>query len=212
MNSLRQKITFGYYAVGTLIVGISVFAFVELRLIEQKILAGGMISEFFDTTLEIRRFEKNYFLFRQDGDLLENRRYLLHAQQLLRENRVSMETFASPSGIALLQDKLSRYAALMGEDEIKGGSAAKGLEGRIRKLGQGNCHRRRGNRQGQAHHTANLTRSAPLGATGLDRGIGSDRDRHWPVSIPARGSTAQTHGGKDGGGGQRQPDAAQHAH
>lgn len=136
MNSLRQKITLGYYAVGTLIVGISLFAFVELRLIEQKILAGGLISEFFDTTLEIRRFEKNYFLYRQDADLLENRRYVSQAQRLLRENHTLMEAFASPARLVMLQDELSRYAALMGEYEVMGGSGAEGLERRIRKLGQ----------------------------------------------------------------------------
>ena len=136
MNSLRQKITLGYYAVGTLIVGISVFAFVELRLIEQKILAGGRISEFFDATLEIRRFEKNYFLYRQAADLAENRRYISQAQGLLRENRALLEAFASSARVALLQDELSRYAALMGEYEALGGSGAEGLEGRIRKLGQ----------------------------------------------------------------------------
>lgn len=139
MNSLRQKITFGYYAIGTLMVGISLFAFVELRLIEEKILAGGLISEFFDTTLEVRRFEKNFFLYRQAGDMAENRRYILRAQALLQENREAFGTFASPSRIAGLNDALSRYAALMNEYELAGEADAArmvGVETRIRKLGQ----------------------------------------------------------------------------
>jgi signal transduction histidine kinase len=139
MNSLRQKITFGYYAIGTLMVGISLFAFVELRLIEEKILAGGLISEFFDATLEVRRFEKNYFLYRQAADLVENRRYVLHAQGLLRENHEVFGAFAGSARIAGLHDGLNRYAALMDEYELVGEADAarvEGLEARIRKLGQ----------------------------------------------------------------------------
>ena len=48
-----------------MIIGLSVFTFLELRFIERKIIFGEAISEFFDTTLEIRRFEKNYFLYEQ---------------------------------------------------------------------------------------------------------------------------------------------------
>lgn len=139
MNSLRKKITFGYYAIGTLMVGISLFAFVELRLIEEKILAGGLISEFFDATLEVRRFEKNFFLYRQAADMAENRRYILRAQALLRENHEAFGAFASTLRIAGLHDQLSRYAALMDEYEFVGETdepRKEGLEARIRKLGQ----------------------------------------------------------------------------
>ncbi len=52
--SIRQKITFGYYAILTLIIGLSIFTFIELRFMEKKIMFGEAISEFFDTTLEIR--------------------------------------------------------------------------------------------------------------------------------------------------------------
>ncbi|MBI5752966.1 MAG: HAMP domain-containing protein [Hydrogenophilales bacterium] len=139
MNSLRQKITFGYYAVGTLIVGLSLFAFVELRLIENKILAGGRISEFFDATLEIRRFEKNYFLYRQAADMSETRRYVLQAQALLRENHGVFDAIASAARIAVLQDELAQYTVLMGEYESLGDAGTartEALEMRIRKAGK----------------------------------------------------------------------------
>jgi two-component system NtrC family sensor kinase len=54
--SIRQKITLGYYAIVAMIVGLTLFTFLELRYIEKKIMFGEAISEFFDTTLEIRRF------------------------------------------------------------------------------------------------------------------------------------------------------------
>lgn len=137
MHSLRQKISFGYYAIVTLLMGISLFSFVELRLIEEKVLAGGLISEFFDTTLEIRRFEKNFFLYRQPADLSENRKYVRRAQTLISENRALFSVFASAPRIEWMQTALTRYAALMAEDT--GQQDAKRtalLEARIRKLGQ----------------------------------------------------------------------------
>lgn len=139
VNSLRQKITYGYYAIVTLIVGLSLFSYVELRLIEGKILAGGLISEFFDTALEVRRFEKNYFLYQQPADLAENREYVLRAQVLMRENRAVFGAFASASRIDWVLDALVQYAALMGEYEAIGkmdAGRSDVLEVRIRKLGQ----------------------------------------------------------------------------
>jgi signal transduction histidine kinase len=139
MNSLRQKVTFGYYAVGTLIVGLSLFAFVELRLIEGKILAGGRISEFFDATLEIRRFEKSFFLYRQAADRDENQRYVLQAQALLRENPGVFEAIASASRVAGLSNELARYAGLMTEYAALGGASGartEALELRIRQAGK----------------------------------------------------------------------------
>ena len=71
--SIRQKITLGYYAIVLMIIGLSVFTFLELRYIEKKIMFGEAISEFFDTTLEIRRFEKELFPVRKNAGLRRER-------------------------------------------------------------------------------------------------------------------------------------------
>ena len=139
MNSLRQKITFGYYAIGALIVGLSLFAFVELRLIEAKVRAGERVSEFFDATLEIRRFEKNYFLYRQSADAAENAAYVVMAQRLLQDNFADFLSLSEAARIALLHDTLARYASLMaGYVKLPVSGAAQGQlqEGIIRKAGR----------------------------------------------------------------------------
>lgn len=136
MHSLRRKITFGYYALATLTVGLSVFAFFELRLISDKIVAGGHVAEFFDATLEIRRFEKNIFLYRQAEDLAENRAFIRQAQALLQNHRAAFVAFAGPRQTDALAGSLRRYAALM-EAYTAGGSApAAALENEIRQLGK----------------------------------------------------------------------------
>jgi len=115
-SSLRQKITFGYYgyyAMAALVVGLSLFTFMELRLIEGKINAGTRVTEFFNTTLEIRRFEKNYFLYRQEADFRENMGYIEKAQALIAQHGQDFNELTAPSGIAHLKSNLLNYRLLM---------------------------------------------------------------------------------------------------
>jgi signal transduction histidine kinase len=113
--SIRQKITFGYYVILVIIVGLSIFTFIELRFMEKKIMLGEAISEFFDTTLEIRRFEKNYFLYNQESDYYENIEYVKKARELLEKNIKGFKTIASPLQISFLENDLNLYKELIEE-------------------------------------------------------------------------------------------------
>ena len=113
IDSLRRKIVFGYGAVAVLVVGLSVFSLVNMRLLEAQIMAGERISQFFGLTLEIRRFEKNYFLYHQSADFDENRAYVAQARQLLEEHGTLFESFEKPERIQALLRTLDDYAALM---------------------------------------------------------------------------------------------------
>jgi len=137
--SIRQKITFGYYTILVIIIGLSVFTFIELRFMEKKIMFGEAISEFFDTTLEIRRFEKNYFLYNQEADYYENTEYVKKAQDLLEKNIKGFETIASPQQISSLKNDLKLYKELV--EEYAGLNRRHSiqktiLEGKIRKTGK----------------------------------------------------------------------------
>jgi len=139
MHSLRQKITFGYYALATLIVGLSVFAFFELRLIGDKIVAGTHIAEFSDATLEVRRFEKNIFLYQQAEDQAENRAYLQQARGLLRDYRPAFVSFAGLRQTDALTRGLGRYESLMAAYTASGAAQPdhqESLESEIRQLGK----------------------------------------------------------------------------
>lgn len=113
VSSLRRKITVGYSAIAILVVGLSLFSFFALRSMEERIIAGASIGEFFDTALEIRRFEKNYFLYRQASDLAENGAYVERGRLLLRDHAALFETLAGQARIAQLSSDLERYGALM---------------------------------------------------------------------------------------------------
>lgn len=136
--SIRQKITLGYYAIVAIIVGLSIFTFVELHFVEKKIMFGAAISDFFDTTLEIRRFEKNYFLYAKEIDYQENIRYVARAQEILQGNIPGFNTIADPQNVESLRTNLTAYHNLMGQyaEGKDKGLHFPGLEENIRKTGK----------------------------------------------------------------------------
>jgi two-component system NtrC family sensor kinase len=139
--SIRQKVTFGYYAIVAMIIGLSLVTYLELRFVERKIIFGEAISEFFDTTLEIRRFEKNYFLYEQQSDYSENSGYVAKARELLENNLTGFSALASAEQVEKLADRLSTYQTLMDEyaELNRGGRAGPRktvLEAKIRAAGK----------------------------------------------------------------------------
>lgn len=113
MNSLRRKIIAGYSAIAVLVVGLSLLSMLELGVVEERIVAGERVGEFFDIALEIRRFEKNYFLYRQATDLAENGAYVDRGRALLRNQTSLFEALADPARVARLAADLDRYGMLM---------------------------------------------------------------------------------------------------
>jgi len=132
MPSLRQKILLGYVALAILLLGLSIRVLVELRDMEIQIKTGARISEFFDSALEMRRFEKNYFLYRQAADLNEYHRFLAQGGKLLDENPEVFIGLASPQRVQALRERLNRYAAEMGKYAML---ADPGIAQAIRALG-----------------------------------------------------------------------------
>lgn len=111
--SIRKKITLGYYAIVAIIAALSLFTFMELRFMEEKIRFREIISEFFDAILEIRRFEKNYFLYGQRSDYMENIEYLNRTKELLAGNIKDFKSVATPRQIDALNNNLNKYKELM---------------------------------------------------------------------------------------------------
>jgi signal transduction histidine kinase len=107
--SLGRKITLGYYAIAMLIIGAAALTFFEFSSLEAKVSLGERTAELLDTTLEIRRFERNYFLHRQTADYDENRRQVARARALLDDNRAGFAAVASPETLARFGGLLPVY-------------------------------------------------------------------------------------------------------
>lgn len=112
-TSIRQKTILGYYVGVAVIASLFIFTFFTYKLIEKKILFGEVVSELFDTTLEIRRFEKNYFLYEQESDLEKNIEYTKKAQDILDSNTEKYKTLEIYTQLKTMKDELQRYRELV---------------------------------------------------------------------------------------------------
>ncbi len=134
MRSLQGKIILVYLALAALAVGLSLLALLELNRMATKVHATGQVAEFFDTTLEVRRFEKNHFLYAQPEDLAENRRYTARALELLERDPATFADLVGEPAVAVLAGDLQRYtermAALAARPEDEG------LAAEVRALGK----------------------------------------------------------------------------
>lgn len=134
-HSLRGKITLGYYAVAASILVASLFFVGELRTLEARVVLGQRATDLFNTVLEIRRFERNYFLHHQAADLEENSAYLKLAQALLTENRADFSAIATEARMDELRARLNDYQRQMSAFAAADRPPLE-LEPRVRALGQ----------------------------------------------------------------------------
>ncbi|WP_156033425.1 sensor histidine kinase [Candidatus Magnetobacterium casense] len=107
---IRQKIILGYFIVLFMITVFSFLISMIMGFMEKKILLGEVISEFFDATLEMRRFEKNYFLYSKEPDFQENLYYANKALEILDRDTKGTSKIAHA---ALLKNDLSVYIQLL---------------------------------------------------------------------------------------------------
>src|SRR5512138_1668686 len=74
-TSIRGKITAGYLLGFVFLLAVASVLFVGLRAAEDEVRLYSDTSRLLDTTLEMRRFEKNFLLYGNADDLREARRY-----------------------------------------------------------------------------------------------------------------------------------------
>lgn len=142
-SSLRKKIILGYITGLLIILIVATVILLNLIFIEERIKFFTVITRFVDTVLEIRRYEKNYFLYHKNHDLEKLEEYIDNAIIILNSNyerfdsvKLSeikgMNSEKTPSQIAT--EMLTRYRML-----IQSTRAAKNswpeLQERIRKTG-----------------------------------------------------------------------------
>lgn len=111
IHSLRHKILLGYVAIGTLILGLSLAAFMDLLQLERRIDTGSRITDFLNMTLELRRYEKNFFLYRKREDLEAFRHWLEEARNHYLAYSDAFSALLDDPG--LVEGSLSAYGAAM---------------------------------------------------------------------------------------------------
>lgn len=135
LYSIRRKIILGYILSITVIIAGAIFSYSNIRMIENKIMVSNIVSELFETVLEIRRFEKNLFLYNEENDYLEILRFVDKAKVLITSNRERFHGFVSLSSISDLEKSLKEYRGLVVDNKAVL-QTDKNLEQSVRKKGK----------------------------------------------------------------------------
>lgn len=139
-SSIKSKVRFGFYLCLGLVIAVTFLNYLNLRALDRKITLSFIISELFDTALEMRRFEKNYFLYKDVKEYQENMAYTDRAEQILNKSRDSVRSLSANITVDELLGVIAEYRSSMKEyfalDKSRDPVAAYILEGRIRETGR----------------------------------------------------------------------------
>ena len=134
-GSLRQKIIIAYLAGAALVFAFAALSWNNFNTQQEIVSSGETVSSLFDSTLEIRRFEKNYFLYRTSGDYTELQSYIDNTGTLL--DRPELLLFTTPDVVGGLKDNLRIYSGLLAQDTANSaGTGDPNLEAMIREKGK----------------------------------------------------------------------------
>lgn len=139
-TSIQNKVRYGYYICIATIICIAFLNYLNLRTMDKKLTISFIISDFFEATLEMRRFEKNYFLYKELHDYEENRHYTDKAEALIHDNRTAIMKLSPDTDVAAIESLIHDYKKLLTEyheqKKTLSSLSADALEARIRQTGK----------------------------------------------------------------------------
>lgn len=115
-GSIAQRIKWAFYALMALVVLGLVLSWVNMGQISTQIDALKTTSGLLDTVLEIRRYEKNWIIYRDAPDFNINQEWIAKASKLLEDNAEVLTNSSPEARINRLQEVLTNYQALMQEE------------------------------------------------------------------------------------------------
>ncbi len=135
LTSLRGKITSAYITlvVGTAVLGI--VAFSDLLFLERQVTEGKMVSDLRDAVLEIRREEKNLFLYADTDSISRANEHVRLSLSILRANQPALGVIMGDSDPLTIANDLDTYRTKLGYWQATSVSDRKPLQDEIRTLG-----------------------------------------------------------------------------
>ena len=122
-TSIRSKIILIYLALALGVGAFVLFASFSLRFLERRVNEGVAIAAFQETAQEMRRHEKNYFLYRAAADLDATRRLAVELELLLDKDRAILVELTQADELSLLRRALVRYRR-----QLEGGALGEGAD------------------------------------------------------------------------------------
>jgi len=118
MTSIRGKIILIYLALALGVGAFVVVASVNLRFLERRVNEGVAVAAFQETAQEMRRHEKNFFLYRARADLDAARELAAELARQLEKDRAILAELAQADELPALARALARYRRQLDGGEI----------------------------------------------------------------------------------------------
>ncbi|GAB4411994.1 MAG: ATP-binding protein [Thermodesulfovibrionales bacterium] len=134
-RSLKHKVLLGYILGFLLMSGVIIVNWSNFEKMQSLVLSGERVSELIDTILEVRRYEKNYFLYGKEEDFMELSLYLDRLKTLISENKKDIELFSDKELPSAFEKDIRGYEAAFSRLRNKNGEVNY-LEGVIRNKGR----------------------------------------------------------------------------
>lgn len=135
LTSLQGKITSAYI---TLVVGtaaLGIVAFSDLLFVERQVTEGEVVSDLKDAVLEMRREEKNLFLYADADAFFRAEEYAELSLSILRTNQTVLGAIMSEPDPLTMEKTLNTYQTRLGYWKAASGSDRKPVQNELRALG-----------------------------------------------------------------------------
>ncbi len=107
--SIREKIVYGFALLLLLVIGTALLASTLMIQVERKVARVEVIDDFLNLTLELRRFEKNYFLYGHQRELDDAFSYWEKLNDLLQNQAADLRLVLTPSRLEEVETALLSY-------------------------------------------------------------------------------------------------------
>jgi len=162
MPSLRSKILRTYGFSKLVMLGFAVIVFVDLHYLNRQIEAGQAVTDFREATLEMRRDEKNLFLYRDHDSHAQLLTQIGVTRQALAENRGAFSAIGGEAMLRRIGDLLERYRDALERYPRLGPSEQAAARDVIRDLGHELSALSSSLSRGERKHLAEATQRAAL--------------------------------------------------
>ena len=123
LSSLRGKITSAYITLVIIISVLGIIAVTDMLFLERQVTQCEIVSDLKDAVLEMRREEKNLFLYsdedtlsRADGFAASSLEILHTNEATLRDIMIETDPLTMAASLGRYRDKLERWRATPGND------------------------------------------------------------------------------------------------
>ncbi len=134
--SLQGKIIVSYSLMAGMILILGLGAYFELKYTKSRVQQGYVLSKLLEYSLEIRRYEKNFFLYKKQADIEISNKYVVEVQKILKHNRSLSVDIIGKRRTHEFETSLEKYHNLLNYIIENKNLVSKKQKAEVRKLGK----------------------------------------------------------------------------